>query len=187
MATHSSLPAWRIPGRVEPDGLQLVGLQRVRHDWVTHIRKQRLLFTCSVVSNSLSPHGLQHASLPCPSLYPRVRSNSCPSSRWYHLTISSSVAPFSTSLQSFPASGSFPVNQFFVSGGQSIGASASASVLSGNIQGWFHLELSGFISLQCKGLSRVFSNTAVQKHQFFSVQPSLWSNSHIHTWLLKKL
>ena len=145
-----------------------------------------LQFSCLFVSDSLWPRGLKHIKLPCPSPTPRPCSNSCPSSRWYHLIISSSVVPFSTSLQSFPASGSFPVNQFFISGGQSIGASASASVLLGNIQGWFHLELSGLISLQCKGLSRVYSNTTVEKHQFFSVQPSLWSNSHIHTWLLKK-
>ena len=104
---------------------------------------------------------------------------------WCHPTISSSVIPFSC-LQSFSASGSFPVSQFFASGGQSIGASASASVPPVNIQDWFPLELTGLISLQSKGLSRVFSNTTVQKHQFFSAQPSLWSNSHIHTGLLEK-
>ena len=116
----------------------------------------------------------------------RACSNSCPSSWWCHLTISSSVVPFSSRLQSFPASGSFPMSHFFPSCGQSIGASASASVLPMRIQDYsgFPLGLTDLISLQSKGLSRVFSNTTVQKHQFFSAQPSLWSNSHIHTWLL---
>ena len=117
--------------------------------------------------------------LPCPSPTPRACSNSCPSSRWCHPTISSSVIPFSSCLQSFPASGSFPVSQFFPSGGQSIGASASTSVLPMNIQGWFPLGWTGWISLQPKGLPRVFSSTTAQKHQFFSTQPSLWSSSHI--------
>ena len=103
-----------------------------------------------------------------------------------HPIISSSVVPFSSHLQSFPASGSFPVNQFFSSGDQNIGASDSASVLPMNIQDWFPLRLTGLISLQAKGLSRAFSNTTVQKHQFFNAQLSLWSNSHIHTWLLEK-
>ena len=122
-------------------------------------------FSHSVMSNSLRPHGLQHARLPCPSPTPRACSNSCPSSWWCHPTISSSVVPFSSCLQSFPASGSFPLSQFFESGGQSIGASASTSVLPINIQDSFSLELTGLISLQSKGLSRVFSNTTVQKHQ----------------------
>ena len=113
-------------------------------------------------------------------------SNSCPLSQWCLPTISSFIIPFSSCLQSFPASGSFPVSQFFASGGQSIGASASTSVLWMNIQDWFPLGLTGWVSLQSKGLSRVFSNTTVQKHQFFGTQPSLWSNSHIHTWLLEK-
>ena len=130
-------------------------------------------FSRSVVSNSLWPHGLQHAKLPCPSPTPRVYSNSCPSSQWCHSTISSSVAPFSSPLQSFPASGSFSVSQFFASGGQSIGASASASVLPMNIHDWSPLGWTGWISLQSKGLSRVFSNTTVQKHQFFGTQLSL--------------
>ena len=142
-------------------------------------------FSGSVVSDSLWPHGLQHARLPCPSPTPGAYSNSCPLSRWCHPAISFSVVPFSFHLQSFPASGSFPVSQFS-SGGQSIGASASASVLLMNIQDWFPLGWTGWISLQSKGLSRVFSNTAVQKHQFFGTQLSLWSNSHIHTWLLEK-
>ena len=125
-------------------------------------------FSQSVMSDSLQPHELQHAKLPCPSPTPGVYSNSCPSSRWCHPTISSSVVPFSSCLQSFPASVSFPVSQFFTSGGQSIEVSASTSVLPINIQNWFPLGLTGWISLQSKGLlSRVFSNTTVQKHQFF--------------------
>ena len=135
---------------------------------------------------TLWPHELQHARPPCPTPIPRVYSKSCPLSRWCHPTISSSVDPFSSHLQSFPASGSFQMSQFFTSGGQSIGVSASASVLPMNIQDWFSLGLTGWISLQFKGLSRVFSNTAVQNHQFFSTQSSIWSTSHIHTWLLEK-
>ena len=130
-------------------------------------------FSCSVVSDSLWPHWLQHARLPCPSPTPGACSNSCPLSWWCHPTISSSVIPFSSSLQSFPTSGSFPRSQFFASGGQSIGASALASVLPVNIQGGFPLGLTDLISLQSKGLSRVFSNTTVQKHQFFGTQLSL--------------
>ena len=130
-------------------------------------------FTRSVMSNSLWPHGLQHTRLLCPSPTSRSCSNSCLSSQWCHPITSSSVVPFSSCLQSFPASGSFPMSQFFPSGGQSIGASASASVLPMNIHDWFPLGLTGWISLQSKGLSRVFSNTTVQKHQFFSAQLSL--------------
>ena len=130
-------------------------------------------FSHSFVSNSFQPHGLQHTRPPCLSPTPRVYSNSCPLSWWCHPTISSSVIPFSSCLQSFPASGSFPVSQFFTSGAQSIGFSASASVLPMNIQDWFPLGLTGWISLQSKGLSRAFSNTTVQKHQFFSTQLSL--------------
>ena len=140
----------------------------------------------SVVSDSLRPHGLQYARLPCPSPTPGACSNSCPLSRWCHPTISSSVVPFSSYLQSFPASGSFPMSQFFTAGGQSIGISASASVLPMNIQDWFPLGLTDLIYLQSKGPSKVFSNTTVQKHQFFSAQLSSYSNSHIHTWLLGK-
>ena len=121
---------------------------------------------------------LQHTRLPCPSLTPRACLNSCPSSWWCYPTISSSVIPFSSCLQSFPASGSFPMSQFFALGGQNIGASASASVLPMNIQNWFPLGLTGWISLQSKGLSRGFSNSTVQKNQFFRAQPSLWSNWH---------
>ena len=137
------------------------------------------------MSNSLQPHGPQHSRLPCPSPSPRVCSNSCPLSQWFHPTISYSVIPFSC-LQSFPASGSFQMSQFFALGGQSIGVSVSASVLPMNIQGWFPLGLTSLISLQSKELSRVFSNTTVQKHQYFSTQPSSRSKFHICTWLLKK-
>ena len=141
-------------------------------------------FSCSVVSNSLQPHGLQQARLPCPSPTPRVYSNSCPLSQWCHPIISSSVIPFSSCLQSFPASGSFPSSQFFASGGQS--TRVSASVLPMNIQDWFPLGLTGLISLKFKGISRIFSNTTVQKHHFFGAQLSLSSNSHIQIWLLEK-
>ena len=140
----------------------------------------------SVVSTSLRPHGLQHTRFLCPLPFPGACSNSCPLSRWCHPTISYSVIPFSSCFQSFLQSGSFLMSQLFASGGQSIGTSASASVLPMNIQGLFPLGWTGWISLQSKGLSVVFSNTTVQKLQFFSTQPSLWSNSHIHTWLLEK-
>ena len=130
-------------------------------------------FSHSATSNSLQPHELQHTRLPCPSPTPKAYSNSCPSSLWCHPTISSSVVPFSSHLQYFPASGSFHMRQFLASGGQSIGVSASASVLPRNIQDWFPLGWTGWIPLQSKGLSRVFSNTTVQKHQFFSTQLSL--------------
>ena len=134
-----------------------------------------LWFSRSVMSESLHPHWLQHARLRCPSPTPRACSNSCPLTQWCHPTISSSVVPFSSCLQSFPPSGSFPVNLFFASGGQSIGV--SASVLPMNIQDWFPFGWTGWISLQPKRLSRVFSNTTVRKHQFVSAQPSLWPNS----------
>ena len=130
-----------------------------------------LLFSCWVMSDSLWHHGWQHARLPCPSLSPRVCSGSCPLSWWCSLTISSSAAFFSFCLQSFPESRSFPMSQLFASGGRNISASVSASTFPMNIQGWFPLELTGWIFLQSKGLSRVFSNTTVQKHQFFSTQP----------------
>ena len=131
---------------------------------------------------TLQPHGQKHSRLPCPSPTP----GACLLSQWCHPNISSSVIPLCSCLQSFPASGSFDMSQFFSSGGRSIGVSASASVLPMNIQDWFPLGWTGCISLQSKGLSRVFSNSTVQKHQFFSAQLSLWSNSHIHTWLLEK-
>ena len=155
----------------------------------------RLIFSCLVgivvvVVQSLScvrlfvtPWTARHQDF-LSSLFPGVGSGSCPLSWWCYLTISSSANPFSFYLQSFLASGSFPMNQLFALGGQSIGA--LASVLPMNIQGWFPLRLTSLISLQSKGPSRVFSSTTVQKHQFFSVQPSLWSNSHISTWLLEK-
>ena len=127
----------------------------------------------SIMSNSLRPHESQHARPPCPSPTPRVHSDSRPSSQRCHPAISSSVVPFSSRHQSFPASGSFLMSQFFTSGGQSIGVSASVSVLPMNIQDWFPLGWTGWISLQFKGFSRVFSNTTVQKHQFFSAQLSL--------------
>ena len=130
-------------------------------------------FSCSVVSDSLWPHELQHARPPCPSPTPGVHPNPCPLSRWCHLTISSSVVPFSSCPQSFPASGSFPMSQLFISGGQIIGVSASTSVLPMNTQDWSPSGWTGWISLQSKGLSRVFSNTTVQKHQFFGTQLSL--------------
>ena len=130
-------------------------------------------FSCSVMSNSLRSRGLQRTRLSCPSPTPGAYSNSHPSSWWYHPTILSCVVPFSSHLQSFPASGSFQISQFFTWGGQSIGVSASTSVLPMNIQDWFPSGWTGWISLQFKGLHRVFSNTTVQKHQFFSAQLSL--------------
>ena len=144
-----------------------------------------LLFNHSVVSNSLRLYRLQHFRLLCPLLSPRACSSSCPLSQWCHPTILSSVVCFSC-LQSFPALASFLMSWLIAPGGQSIGASASPSVLPMNIQGWFPLGLTGLISSHSKGLSRVFCNTTVQKHQFFGAQSSLWSNSHIHTWLLEK-
>ena len=142
-------------------------------------------FSRSVVFDSLRPHESQHARPPCPSPSPGVHSNSHPSSRWCHPAISSSVVPFSSRPQSLPASESFPMSQLFTWGGQSTSVSALASVLPKNTQGWSPLEWTGWISLQSKGLSRVFSNTTVQKHQLFGAQLSSQSNSHIHTWLLE--
>ena len=142
-------------------------------------------FSHSVTSDSLRPHGLQLGRLTCPLPTPGASSNSCPVSRWCHPTISSSVVPFSSHLQSWPASGSFPMSQFFASDGQSFRVSASASVLPMNIQDSFPIGLTGWISLQSKELSRVFYNTIVQKHQFFDAQLSWWSNSHIDTWFLE--
>ena len=143
-------------------------------------------FSHSVMSDSLQPHGPQHASPPCPSPTPGVYPNSCPLSQGWHPTILSSVIPFPSCPQSFPASGPFQMSQLFASGGQGFGASASASVFPMNIQDWFPLGWIGLISVQSKGLSRVFFNTTVQKHQFISVQPSLWLTFHIYTWLLGK-
>ena len=150
---------------------------RVPPTWLIHLSrcsiKVSVLFSHSVMSDSLQPHGLQHVRPPCPSPTPRVYSNSYPLSRWCHPAVSASVVPFSSCLQSFPASGSFQMSQLFTSGGQSIGVSASTSVLPMNIQDWFPLGWTGWISLPSKGLSRVFSNTTLQKHQFFGAQPSL--------------
>ena len=143
-------------------------------------------FSCSVVSDSLRPHESQHARPPCPSPTPRVHSNSRPLSWWCHPAISSSVVPVSSYPQSLPASESFPMSQLFTWGGQSSGVSALASFLPKKSQGWSPSEWTGWISLQSKGLSRVFSNNTVQKHQFFGTQFSLCSNSHIHAWLLEK-
>ena len=171
--------ARRIPFHVieqleEVDNISSV-LQLKKPSPRTHwsLAQSSVLFSRSVVSGCLWPRGLQHTRLPCPSPTHGIYSDSCPLSQWYHPTISYSVVPFSSHPQSFPASGSFQISQFFASGGQSIGVSASASVLSMKIQDWFPLGWTGWISLQSKGLSRVFSNTTVQKHQFFGTQLSL--------------
>ena len=149
--------------------------------WELDVKVELNQFSQSVVPDSLQPHELQHTRPPCSSPTPRVYSNSCPLCWWCHPTISSSVVAFSSCPQSLPASGSFQMSQLFASGGQSIRVSASTSVLPMNIQGWFPLGWTGWISLQSMGLSRLFSNTTVQKHQFFTAQLFLWSNSHIHT------
>ena len=138
-----------------------------------------LLFSCWVMSDSCQPHGLQHARSPCPSSTPGAYSNSCQLSWWYHPTISPSVVPFSPCIQSFPASGSFPMSRFFTSDGQNIEASASASVLPMKILVWFPVGLTGLIFFLSEGLARVFSRTTIQKHQFFGTQPSLWCNVHM--------
>ena len=174
MATHSSILAWRILWTEEPDGLQSTGSQRVGHDWAnllyfTLLYSTKavdelcflLLLSCSVVSDSLRSYGLQHPRLSCLSPSPGACSNSCPLNWWCHPTISFSVVPFSSGLQSFPASGSFLMSWLFISGGQSIEPLASASIFPMNIQDWFRLELTGLISLQFKRLSRVFSNITV--------------------------
>ena len=158
----------------------------VNKQWYIHIMKYSVSSVHSVVSDSLRPHESQHARPPCPSPTPGVYSSSCPLSQLGHPAISSSVIPFSSCPQSLPEWGSFPMSQLFASGGQSIGVSALASVLPTNTQDWSPLEWTGWISLQSKGLSRVFSNTTVQKHQFFGTQLSSQSNSHIHTWPLEK-
>ena len=176
---HTLLKKYKIVKYIYILSLRIISLQQQR--W-TSVHQ----FGHSVVSNSLGPHGLQHTRLPCPSPTPRVCWNSHPSSRWCHPTILLLVFPFSSCLQYFPASGSFLMSCLFISGSQSIGVSASASVLPMNIQGWFPLGLTGLISLLSKCLSRVFSSTTIRKHQFFGTQPSLWSNSHIHTWPLEK-
>ena len=193
----------KVPWTEEPGGPQSMGLQRMEHNWACTGWDLPILITPklgSIISYmpthqfssvaklclTLWPHGLQRARLPCSSATPRACSDSFPSSWWCHPSISSSVVPFSSRLQSVPGSGSSPMNQFFASGGQSIGAWGLASVLPKNGQDWLPLGLFGLISLPSKGLSGVFSNTAVQKHQLFSTQLSLKSNSHIRTWLLEK-
>ena len=160
----------------------ILGGQEPYIAWV----KYPFQFSRLVVSDSLRPHDLQHSRPPCPSPTPRVHPDPCPLSWWCHPTISSSVIPFSSCLQSFPASGSFQMRQLFTLGGQSIAVSSLASVLPMNTQDWSPLGWTGWIALQSKGLSRVFSNTTVQKHQFFDTQLSSQSNSHIHTWPLEK-
>ena len=152
----------------------------------SNIQFSLVQFIRSVVSDSLRPHESQHARPPCPSPSPGVHSNSRPSSRWCRLAISYSVTPFSFCPQSLPASESFPMSQFFAWGGQITGVSASASFLQKNTQDRSPSEWTGWISLQSKGFSRVFSNTTVQNHQFFGTQLSSQSNSHIHTWPLEK-
>ena len=143
-----------------------------------------LLFSCPAVSDSLWPHGLQHARPLCPSPFPEVCPSSCPLHWWCHPAISSSDTLFSFCPQSFPASGNFPMSQLFAQDDQNTGASASASVLPIKIQGWFPLRLTGLISLLSTGLSGVFSSTTVWRHQFSDALPSLWSSSHNHTWPL---
>ena len=157
---------------------------KILHFCVLHLLSVQ--FSRSVMFDSLWPYVLQYARLPCPSPAPGAYLNSCPLSQWCHPTISTSVIPFFPAVNLSQHQGSFPMSQFFVSGGQNIGVSASASILPINIQDWFPLGWTDWISLQSKGLSRVFSNTTVQKHQFFSAQLSSQSNSHIHTWLLEK-
>jgi len=164
-------------------------LNKCMHLWKLKCRKESyyiqfssVQFSCSVMSDSLWTHELQHARPPCPSPTPGVHPNPCPLCRWCHPTTSSSVIHFSSCHQSFTESGSFQTNQLFTWGGQSIGVSASKSVLPMNTQDWSPLGWTGWISLQSKGFLRVFSSTTVQKHQFFCAQLSLYSNSHIHTW-----
>ena len=161
------------------------GVEMLRTPGKGSTNDDRLLFSRSVVSASLWPHGLQHTRLHCPSLSPRICLNSGPLSCWCHPTISSSVAPFSCP-QSFPASGSFPISWLFTSGGQTMGASTSASILPINIQCWFPLGLTGLFPCSPGDSQRVFSSTTIRKHQFFSTQPSLWPNSYIHIGLLEK-
>ena len=162
-------------------GINIIENTEQRTQNLDYIRAS-VQFSHSVVSDSLQPHESQHARPPCPSPTHGVHSNSRPSSQWCHPAISSSVVSFSSNPQSLPASESFPMSQLFAWGGQSTGVSALASFLPKISQSWSPSEWTGWISLQSKGLSRVFSNTTVQKHRFFSVQPSSQSNSHIHTW-----
>ena len=182
--------SWEIPVVMEIFSVLTVSMS-VCSLWYGTILSQDSVFSSvqfshSVVSDSLQRHESQHTRPPCPSPTPRVHSNSCPSSQWCHPAISSSVVPFSSYPQYLPASESFPMSQLFTWGGQSTGVSASTSVLPKKSQGWSPLEWTGWISLQPKGLSRIFSNITVQKHQFFGTQLSSQSNSHIHTWPLEK-
>ena len=156
------------------------------YSWKMPVLLVLLLLRHIVVSSSLRSHGMPHTRLLYPSMYPRVCSNSCPWRQWCHPTMSSSVTPFSSCPQSFPTSGSSPMSWFFASGGQTVGASASASVLPMKFRVDFFQEWQSFFSLQFKGLSRLFSSTTVWKHRFFSTQPSLWFSSHICTWLMEK-
>ena len=181
-----------VSSSLRPHGLQHARLPHPSPAPRTYLASFHVSICCcccsshEVMPHSLQPHEKKHARLPCPSPTSGSCSNSCPLSWWWHPTISSSVIPLSSCLQFFSASGCFQMSQLFTSGGQSIGASASASILPVSIQDWFPLGLTGWISLQSKGLSRAFSNTTIQKHQFFGSQPSFWSNSHIYTWLLQK-
>ena len=168
----------------KPPVVDIRGLY-IKKLWVAYIWEKSDQISRSVMSDSLRPHESQHARPPCPSPTPGVHSDSRPSSRWCHPAISSSVVPFSSCPQPLPAE-SFPMSQLFTWGGQSTGVSASASFLPKKSQGWSPSEWTGWISLQSKGLSTDFSNTTVQKHQFFGAQPSSQSNSHIHTWPQEK-
>ena len=181
---HNCLLSWGCHVRslwTAPPGVVQNTAQPVRRFMRAYVQHYVTQFSLPVVSGSLQPHGLQHARLPCPSPAPRACSNSCPLSWWCHPIISTSVVPFSSCLQSFPASGSFQMSQFFTSGGQSIGVSASASVVPINTQDWSPSEWTGWISLQSKGLSRVFSNNSVQKHQFYATQLSQLSHPYMTT------
>ena len=180
-----ALGVWNLSHRITREILLLLEGKKVTFSWAV-AEGSSVQFSHSVVSDSLWSHGLQHTRPPCPSPTPGVHPNLCPLSQWCHPIISSSVIPFSSCSQSFPESGSFPMSQLFTWGGQSIGVSASTSVLSMNTQDWSPLGWTGWISLQSKEPSRVFSNTTIQKHQFFRAQLSLQSNSHIHTWPLEK-
>ena len=176
-----------VPGTHFSDKLDSIHFRESKN-WVGNTFKKFSSgqFSRSVMSNSMTPWTVQHARPPCLPPTPGVHSNPRPSSQWCHPAITSSVVPFSSCPQSFPARESFPMSQFFTWGGQSTRVSALASFLPKKSQGWSPSEWTGWNSLQSKGLSRVFSNTTVQKHQFFGAQPSSQSNSHIHTWLLEK-
>ena len=179
LTKHSELSEKKSDTTVKQERLQCLGVPIVEHQ-LQH-SPSSVQFSRSVMSDSLWPHEPQHTRPPCPLPTPGVYPNSCPLTWWCHPAISSSFFPFISCPQSFPASGAFPMSQLFTSGGQSIGVLASTWVLPMNTQDWSPLGWTGWF-LQSKGLSRVFSNTTVQKHQFFGAQLSLQSNSHIHTW-----